>query len=55
MSWDIVYTAKARRDLRNIYEYIAYDLLAGNSGRADATHYEKHPVLGLDADAVSAL
>lgn len=27
MSWDIVYTAKARRDLRNIYEYIAYDLL----------------------------
>lgn len=27
MSWNIVYTAEARRDLRNIYEYIAYDLL----------------------------
>lgn len=27
MSWDIVYTAGARHDLRNIYEYIAYDLL----------------------------
>lgn len=27
MSWDIVYTAGARRDLRDIYEYIAYGLL----------------------------
>jgi plasmid stabilization system protein ParE len=27
MSWDIVYTAGARRDLRDIYEYIAYELL----------------------------
>ena len=27
MSWNIVYTAKARRDLREIYEYIAYELL----------------------------
>ena len=27
MSWDIVYTAEARRDLRDIYEYIAYELL----------------------------
>lgn len=27
MSWDILYTAGARRDLRNVYEYIAYDLL----------------------------
>jgi toxin ParE1/3/4 len=27
MSWDIVYTAAARRDLRDIYEYIAYELL----------------------------
>lgn len=26
MNWDIVYTAGARRDLRKIYEYIAYDL-----------------------------
>lgn len=28
MSWNVVYTAGARRDLRRIYEYIAYDLLA---------------------------
>lgn len=28
MNWKIVYTAGARRDLRNIYEYIAYDLIA---------------------------
>ena len=27
MSWDIVYTAKARQDLRDIYEYIALELL----------------------------
>ncbi len=27
MSWNIVYTARARRDLRDIYEYIAYELL----------------------------
>ncbi len=27
MSWDIVYTAGARRDLRDIYEYIVYELL----------------------------
>ena len=25
MSWDIVYTAQARQDLRDIYEYIALD------------------------------
>ncbi len=31
MSWDIVYTAGARRDLRNIYEYIAYDLLVSET------------------------
>lgn len=28
MSWNIVYTAGARRDLRKIYEYIAQDLSA---------------------------
>ena len=28
MSWDIVYTARARQDLRDIYEYIALELLA---------------------------
>ena len=27
MSWNIVYTAQARKDLRNIFEYIAYELL----------------------------
>ena len=27
MSWKIVYTAGAKRDLKNIYEYIAYNLL----------------------------
>lgn len=27
MSWKIIYSDKARQDLRNIYEYIAYDLL----------------------------
>ncbi len=26
MSWDIVYTAGAKQDLRNLYEYIANDL-----------------------------
>ena len=28
MSWRVVYSARARQDLRNIYEYIAYELLA---------------------------
>ena len=27
MSWDIQYTAGAKRDLYNIYQYIVYDLL----------------------------
>lgn len=27
MSFEVQYTARARQDLRNIYEYIAYDLL----------------------------
>lgn len=27
MRWNVVYSAQARSDLRNIYEYIAYDLL----------------------------
>lgn len=26
MSWKIIYSDRARHDLRNIYEYIAYDL-----------------------------
>lgn len=28
MNWNIMYTAGARRDLRDIYEYIAYGLFA---------------------------
>ena len=28
MSWAVEYTAAARQDLRNIYEYIAYNLLS---------------------------
>ncbi len=28
MRWNVVYSARARSDLRNIYEYIAYGLLA---------------------------
>lgn len=28
MSWTIIYSDRARQDLRNIYEYIAYNLLA---------------------------
>lgn len=27
MSWNVVYSAGARQDLRDIYEYIAYELL----------------------------
>lgn len=27
MSWNIVYTLQARKDLRDIYEYIALELL----------------------------
>jgi toxin ParE1/3/4 len=27
MSWNVIYSAQARSDMRNIYEYIAYDLL----------------------------
>ncbi len=27
MSWNVVYSAQAHQDLRNIYKYIAYELL----------------------------
>lgn len=38
MSWAVTYSASARRDLRSVYEYIAYNLLApdtaaGQTGR----------------------
>ena len=37
MIYDVVYTAEARQDLRNIYEYIAYELLVPEiaSGQVD--------------------
>ncbi len=31
MSWNVVYTAKARQDLIDIYEYISYEMLAPES------------------------
>jgi len=34
MSWKVVYTARAKQDLRNIYEYIAYHLLAPDTAAA---------------------
>ena len=38
MSWNVIYSAHARQDLRDIYEYIAYELLvpetaSGQTGR----------------------
>lgn len=37
MIYDVVYTAEARQDLRDIYEYIAYELLVPEiaSGQVD--------------------
>ncbi len=31
MNWMIVYSAQARQDIRNIYEYIAFQLFAGET------------------------
>ena len=31
MSWAVTYSARARQDLRDIYEYIAYSLLASDT------------------------
>lgn len=36
MSQDIIYTAGARRDLRNLYEYIATDLCVPDTAAAQA-------------------
>lgn len=36
MSWDVVYTAGARRDLRNLYAYIACDLCAPETAAGQA-------------------
>lgn len=43
MSWDTVYTAGARRDLRNLYEYIVNDLCVENSSRTGWKNYGKDP------------
>lgn len=36
MSFEVHYTVKARQDLRNIYEYIAYDLLVPETAARQA-------------------
>lgn len=41
MSWDIIYTAGARRDLKNIYEYIAYSLLVPETAAAQTQRIMK--------------
>ena len=41
MNWNIVYTAMARRDLRNIYEYIAYELLVPETATGQAQRIMK--------------
>lgn len=41
MSWDLVYTAQARQDLRDIYEYIALELLAKSISEGNALWIRK--------------
>ena len=41
MSWNVVYTARAKQDLRNIYEYIAYNLLAPDTAAAQTQRIMK--------------
>ena len=36
MSWAVTYSARARQDLRDIYEYITYSLLAPDTASAQA-------------------
>ena len=33
MSWNVIYTEQAELDLRNIFEYIAYGLLAPDTAK----------------------
>lgn len=47
MSWKVVYTARAKQDLRNIYEYIAYTLLAPDTAAAQTQRMMKE-IRGLD-------
>lgn len=41
MSFEVKYTARARQDLRNIYEYIAYDLLVPETAAKQAQRIMK--------------
>lgn len=41
MSFEVHYTVKARQDLRNIYEYIAYDLLVPETAARQAQRIMK--------------
>ena len=47
MSWNIVYTAQARRDLKDIYEYIVYDLLVPDTA-VEQTQRIMKEIRGLD-------
>jgi len=47
MSWNIVYTDGARRDLRNLYEYIAENLCAPVTAVGQAERIMKE-IRGLD-------
>lgn len=41
MSWSVKYSDRARRDLREIYEYIAYELLAPETAAGQAARIMK--------------
>lgn len=41
MSWKVVYSAQARQDLRNIYEYIAYELLVSETANGQTQRIMK--------------
>lgn len=41
MIFDVSYSAKARQDLRDIFEYIAYELLAPEAAAGQTEHIMK--------------
>ncbi len=47
MSWNIVYTAGAKKDLRNLYEYIANDLCVPETAAGQAGKIMRE-IRGLD-------
>ncbi len=47
MSWDIIYTAGARRDLKEIYGYIAYELLVPETAKRQMQRIMQE-IRGLD-------